>query len=158
MQVKKQQLEPYMEHLIGSKSGKEYDKAVYCQPVYLMYIGFPGGTSGKEPACLPRRHKRWGLDPWIEKTPWRRAWQPTPVFARWGPCPLRRLKGSPGFCPDLRRNPVLWRPVSSPRYSSLGISYGRRFSMEFQHSQDYLFKDVCASRGEVLFPFLKKPG
>ena len=28
--VKKQQLEPYMEQLTGSKLGKEYDKAVYC--------------------------------------------------------------------------------------------------------------------------------
>ena len=34
MQVRKQQLEPDMEH-IGSKLGKEYVKAVYCHPVYL---------------------------------------------------------------------------------------------------------------------------
>ena len=34
MQVKKQQLEPYMEQLIGSKLGKEYHKAVYCH--YLV--------------------------------------------------------------------------------------------------------------------------
>ena len=26
------------------------------------------------------RHKRWGFDPWVGKIPWRRAWQPTPVF------------------------------------------------------------------------------
>ena len=26
------------------------------------------------------RHKRSGFDPWIEKTSWRRAWQPIPVF------------------------------------------------------------------------------
>ena len=38
MQVKKQQLEPDMEHHIGSKSGKEYVKAVYCHPAYLTYI------------------------------------------------------------------------------------------------------------------------
>ena len=38
IQVKKQQLEPYMEQLIGSKLGKEYDKAVYCHPAYLTYI------------------------------------------------------------------------------------------------------------------------
>ena len=30
MQVKKQQLEMYMEKQTGSKSGKEYIKAVYC--------------------------------------------------------------------------------------------------------------------------------
>ena len=35
MQVKKQQLELDMEQQIGSKSEKEYVKAVYCHPVYL---------------------------------------------------------------------------------------------------------------------------
>ena len=35
MQVKKQELEPDMEQHIGSKSGKEYVKAVYCHPAYL---------------------------------------------------------------------------------------------------------------------------
>ena len=38
MQVKKQQLEPYMEQQTGSKSGKEYVKAVYCHPAYLTYM------------------------------------------------------------------------------------------------------------------------
>ena len=41
---------------------------------------FPGGTSGKEPAFRCRRHKRCGLDPWVRKIPWRRVWQPMPVF------------------------------------------------------------------------------
>ena len=44
-----------------------------------MY-GILGGTSGKEPACQCRRHKRHRFDLWIGKIPWRRAWQPTPVF------------------------------------------------------------------------------
>ena len=35
MQVKRQQLEHYMEQLTGSKLGKEYVKAVYCHPAYL---------------------------------------------------------------------------------------------------------------------------
>ena len=38
MQVKKQQLEPDMEQLNNSKLEKEYDKAVYCYPVYLTYM------------------------------------------------------------------------------------------------------------------------
>ena len=38
MQVRKQQLELDMEQQTGSKSGKEYVKAVYCHPVYLIYI------------------------------------------------------------------------------------------------------------------------
>ena len=37
MKAKKQQLEPDMEILIGSKLGKEYDKAVYFYPAYLTY-------------------------------------------------------------------------------------------------------------------------
>ena len=35
MWVKKQQLEPDMEELTGSKLGKEYVKAVYCHLAYL---------------------------------------------------------------------------------------------------------------------------
>ena len=37
-QVKKQQLEPDVEQHTGSKSGKEYIKAVYCHPDYLSYM------------------------------------------------------------------------------------------------------------------------
>ena len=39
--------------------------------MYLTLLGFPGGISGK---------KRQGINPWMGKIPWRRAWQPTPVF------------------------------------------------------------------------------
>ena len=37
--------------------------------------GFPGGASGKEPACQCRR-----VHPWFRKIPQRREWLPTPVF------------------------------------------------------------------------------
>ena len=43
-------------------------------------LGFPGGTSGKESACQCRRHGRRRFNPWARKTPWRRKWQPAPVF------------------------------------------------------------------------------
>ena len=42
--------------------------------------GFPGGTGGKELARQCRRRKRQRFNPCIGKIPWRRAWQPTPVF------------------------------------------------------------------------------
>ena len=29
--------------------------------------GFPGGISGKEPACQCRRYKRFEFDPWVGK-------------------------------------------------------------------------------------------
>ena len=38
MQVKKQQFEPSMEQLTVSKLGMEYDKTIYCPPVYLTYM------------------------------------------------------------------------------------------------------------------------
>ena len=42
--------------------------------------GFPGGASGKEPACQCRRLRDSEFSPWVEKIPWRRKWQPTPEF------------------------------------------------------------------------------
>ena len=42
-----------------------------------MNMGFPRWLSGKESACQRRRP---GFDPWVGKIPWRRPWQPTPVF------------------------------------------------------------------------------
>ena len=45
-----------------------------------MHIwGLPGGAKGKEPISQSRRPKSW-FDPWVGKIPWRRRWQPTPVF------------------------------------------------------------------------------
>ena len=38
MQDKKQQLEANMEQQTSSKLGKEYVKAVYCHPAYLIYM------------------------------------------------------------------------------------------------------------------------
>jgi len=37
-------------------------------------MGFPGGSGGKESAGNA------GFNPWVGKIPWRREWQPTPVF------------------------------------------------------------------------------
>ena len=70
--VKKQQSEPDMEQLIGSKLGKEYDKAVYFHSSYLIYMRstsckllgwmnhklesrFPGGIStASDKQIIPR--------------------------------------------------------------------------------------------------------
>ena len=52
MQDKKQQLELDMEQQTGSKLGKDYVKAVYCHPAYLMYMQ---STSCETPSWM--RHK-----------------------------------------------------------------------------------------------------
>ena len=49
MQVKKQQLETDMEQPTGSKLGKEYAKAVYCHPTFLIYMQ---STSYKMPGWM----------------------------------------------------------------------------------------------------------
>ena len=36
--------------------------------IYIL-LGFPGGASGKEPACQCRRCKRHGFDPWVRRIP-----------------------------------------------------------------------------------------
>ena len=57
MHVKKQQLELDMEQT-GSKLGKEYVKAVYCHPAYLIYMQstpceMPGSMKHKLQSRLP---------------------------------------------------------------------------------------------------------
>ena len=58
------------------------------------------GLSSKESACQCRRHR---FNPWVRKIPWRRKWQPTPVFlpgksheqrnlaGPWGPWGCKRV-------------------------------------------------------------------
>ena len=52
--------------------------------------GLPWWLSSKESTCL---HKRHGFSPWIGKIPWRRNWQPTPVFLLGESHGLRSLVG-----------------------------------------------------------------
>ena len=63
----------------------------------IPLLGFPSGASGKEPVCQCRRHKRCGFNPCVGKIPWRRKWQPTPVFLPGESHGQRSLMGySPG--------------------------------------------------------------
>ena len=50
MQVKKQQLEPYMEQLTSSKLGKEYDKAIYCHAVFNLHAEYIMQNAGMDEA------------------------------------------------------------------------------------------------------------
>ena len=34
----------------------------------------------KNPTCQGRSHRKLEFDPWVLKIPWRKKWQPTPVF------------------------------------------------------------------------------
>ena len=54
--------------------------SVYIGLPWCVYMGFPGGVSGKEPVCQCRRHRRHRFNPWVGKIPWWRKWQPTSLF------------------------------------------------------------------------------
>ena len=58
MQVKKQQLDLYMDQQTGSKLGKGYNKTVYCHLAYLTYMQstareMPGWMKHKLESRLP---------------------------------------------------------------------------------------------------------
>ena len=67
-----------------AKSGKDSYWLMSDCTVKFIYIthpkrGFPCGAR-VECACQCTRRKRCRFNPWVGKIPWRRAWQPTPVF------------------------------------------------------------------------------
>ena len=67
--------------------------------MFLRWIGLPRWPSGKESTCQCRRS---AFDPWVRKIPWRRKWQPTPVFLPGKSCGQRSLVGySPWSCKEL---------------------------------------------------------
>ena len=51
MQVKRQHIELDMEWQTGSKSGKDYIKAVYCHPAYLTYMQSAADTAKSLQDC-----------------------------------------------------------------------------------------------------------
>ena len=60
---------------------------------------FPSDTVVKNlPANAGTRRSR--LDPWVGKIPWRRAWQPTPVFL---PGESHGQRSLEGYCPWSRK-------------------------------------------------------
>ena len=56
----------------------------------LFWWGLPWWLSGKEPTC---QYRRLGFDPCVGKIPWRREWQPTPVFLHGKSHGQKRLAG-----------------------------------------------------------------
>ena len=57
-------------------------KKKWINTYYHCIRGFPGGAVVKESACQYRGCKRREFDHCTGKIPWRRKWQPTPVFLR----------------------------------------------------------------------------
>ena len=58
-------------------------------------MGLPWWLSDREYTCQWRRH---GFDPWVEKIPWRRKWQPTLIFFLWNPMDRRTWPATVQVC------------------------------------------------------------
>ena len=79
--------------------GPEASAAVLMMSIQVL--GLSRWFSGKESACQCRRHRRLGFDSWVGKIPWRRKWQPTPVFLPGKSQRKRNLAGhSPWDCKE----------------------------------------------------------
>ena len=50
----------------------------------------------KNPPAMQETSRRHGFDPWVRKIPWRRTWQPTPVFL---PGEFQRQRSVAGYSP-----------------------------------------------------------
>ena len=53
---------------------------VSCISRQTFYLRLPKWLRGKDSTCQCRILRRLGFDAWVRKIPWRRKWQPTPVF------------------------------------------------------------------------------
>ena len=53
---------------------------LYLAETKAMIEGFPGGSVVKKKTKSSCQYKRHGFDHWVRKIPWKRKWQPTPIF------------------------------------------------------------------------------
>ena len=72
---------------------------------------FPRWLSGKESTCQCRRCRRHRFNPWVGKIPWKRKWQPTPVFLP-GKSHGQRNPNSPWGCKRVRHDLAIKQHIS----------------------------------------------
>ena len=83
-------------------------------------MGFPGRASDKELTCNARDVKRHQFDPWVGKSPWSIAQQPTPVFLPRKSHGQRSLAGySPQGCKTLDVTEVTQHAMHKYKYTHI---------------------------------------
>ena len=81
----------YVQYLISANLVSK--KRVLFKLIFLRLKRGSRWLSGKESACQCRRHRVHRFNPWVRKIPWRKKWQPTPVFLPGESHGLRSLWG-----------------------------------------------------------------
>ena len=95
------------------KEGKSFKTILWG---IVAFQGFPGGASGKEPTCQCRRLKRHGFISQVGRIPWRRVWQPTPVFL---PGESHGQRSLAGFSPQGRKESDTTEATQHTRLTAL---------------------------------------
>ena len=76
----------------------------------VVWDKLPRWLSGTESACQHRRCRRLWFHLWVGEIPWRRKWEPAPVFLPGEPHGQRSLEGySPWSCRDTHLGPFCAR-------------------------------------------------
>ena len=109
-------------NLVCPYNGILFDHKKECGLLWCLSIHLP---------C--RRHRRLRFDPWVRKIPWRRKWQPPPVFLPGESHGQRSLAGcSPWGCQELDTTKRLsthskkeWSPDSYSNRCESGRHYAK---------------------------------
>ena len=111
---------------------------------------FKGGISGKEPTCQCRRRRRCEFNPWVRKIPWRRTWQPTPIFL---PGESHGQRSLAGYGPiGLQRNRHNWSDLACMH--ALNVSPQSGWELSNLGPDE---KRGCQDQ-EQLWPLQERPG
>ena len=94
----------------------------------VVQEGFPDSSVGKENLPVMQETR---VCSWVEKIPWKRNWQPSPIFLPRKPCGQRSLAG---YSPWGRKEPDMTEWLSthtcSPRSSALSLVRGPCFCFD----------------------------
>ena len=121
---------------------------------HVRYYGLPRWLGGKEAACQCRRRR---MDPWVGKIPWRRKWQPTPVFLPGKSHGQRRLAGysQVPLSEHTHTHTHTHTTICMPLYVTALASRLKSLQISL-HLQEYLFMQIfeCCKDAGYLEEFL----
>ena len=102
---------------------------------------------------LPAKCKRLGFDPWVRKIPWRRKWQPTPVFLPWKSHGQRSLVGYSPWGRKIGHSLVIKQPPHGFGSTNSGISH----VLGGSSIQDWAERSLVADRTSPWLQTCDKP-
>ena len=101
-------------------------------------------VSGKELACNAGGAGDMGLIPMVGEIPWRRAWQPTPVFL---PGEVHGQRSLEGYCLQVAKSQTQLRQLSSCKsLSRMGSGENQKWTLNIKSLRSFVIKESIAMR------------